>query len=1211
MKPLFKRLPAIFHPQQTRKTFNSQIFQPLKRTLLTLLFTVPQIPLHYPLLGNISSGKAQAQTISCPAGTSPTSLDWTPSTNFAGLLSQGQNLSVAGIKTTLTFSESIPGQIIDPVETLIGSRVYGGLPAPNLEFNIGIPGERRNSPAPVGSSATLTITFAQPVTLAAPLTLVDIDRNGERDNGLIFQDRVTVSAVNGNTPVNLTGRAVGRTTRVTNQGATVLAEGINENAFPDSTDGNIEVTPAGAVTQIQILYQPGTEYGTPQQDETIGLGKIRICAGTPATGTGLLGDTVYNDTNGNGTQDTGETGINNVTLNLIGAGPDGVFGNADDISRTTTTDSNGKYSFPNLPAGSYRVTVNTPSGLTATQTQPNAVGLAAGQTIDTLDFGFTRQQASIGDTVYTDTNNNSSQDSGETGIAGIPVNLIGAGPDGQFGTADDFSRSTTTDSNGKYSFTGLGAGNYRVTVNNPSGFTATQTQPNAIALSNGQNLDTVDFGFIRQQSGISSIGDTVFNDTNGNGIQDTGEPGIGNVTVNLRDSSGNIISTTTTDTNGNYRFPNLPSGNYTVAVPNPPAGFSPTLVSPPINLRPGENIDTADFGFTQQPRGTIGDTVFSDTNGNNTQEPGEPGISGLSLVLRDTSGNVISTTNTDTNGNYRFVNITPGSYTVAVTNPPSGFTPTLTQTNPINLTSGQNINTVDFGFRPPSQSSIGDTVFQDLNGNGVQDSNDVGLGGVKVRLFGPGPDGIINTPDDNLIAEQFTDNAPSIIIGGRGNYTFNNLPPGTYRVESDTPPGNPPRDQATLTTGRNPIIVNLGANQNFLNADFGFNMTGFPGNNPGSIGDTVFNDRNGNGVQEPGEPGVPNVVLTLTLPGPDGRLGTPDDTTQTTTTNSNGNYSFNNLPPGPYRVKITQPFDFPEITTGSPQIDVNLSSAQTLNNVDFGLRRPPGGSIGDFVYNDRNGDRTPNPGETGIPNATVTLRNSTGAIVATTTTNNNGNYIFTGLPLGNYSAVVTRPGGGLNPTTETTLSANLTEANPDNLDIDFGFRGGNVGAANTGLRLVKRITNVFRGGQLLNVINFNTFVDDPSDENDNLLQRAGRPPLGVSQLQTPLQSGDEVEYTVYYLVEGDQELRNVNLCDLIPPETTYSSGEITINRAGTNTLLNNNQDNDQGFFTPLKPLPQPNVCLSQTNTKGAVIAKLGTITPDRNFGFLRFRVRVD
>ncbi len=50
------------------------------------------------------------------------------------------------------------------------------------------------------------------------------------------------------------------------------------------------------------------------------------------------------------------------------------------------------------------------------------------------------------------------------------------------------------------------------------------------------------------------VGDTVFSDKNENGIQDTGEPGIGGVTVELIDSFGNVLATTTTNAGGGYRF---------------------------------------------------------------------------------------------------------------------------------------------------------------------------------------------------------------------------------------------------------------------------------------------------------------------------------------------------------------------------------------------------------------------------------------------------------------------------------------------------------------------------------------------------------------------------------------------------------------------------------------------------------------------------------
>ncbi|GAB1541490.1 hypothetical protein NUACC21_41610 [Scytonema sp. NUACC21] len=499
-----------------------------KQTLLTLLFTLPQVP----LLGSISGGgKVLAQT-SCPAGTTPATLNWNPTNGLAGII--GQNLSVNGINATISFTETSPGQVIDVEETLISNDVYGGIPGPNLRFNIGFQSNNPNSPfdgpAPIGSSATLNITFSQPVTLASPLTLLDVDRSGQRDirGGVpfIYQDRVTVNAFNGNTAVPLSLTSPGQYVRVTGN----LAEGIVENAFPDQTFGNVSVAIANPVNRIQITYEPGTEFGSPLQDETIGLAQIQIC--TP-TATGSIGDTVFNDTNGNNVQDPGETGIPNLTLTLTGAGPDGQLGTPDDTTQTTTTNNTGNYSFTSLPPGSYRVAVtNPPTGFTPTLTQPNPVTLTPGQTLNTVDFGFQQSTGTIGDTVFNDTNGNNVQDPGETGIPNLTLTLTGAGPDGQLGTPDDTTQTTTTNSNGNYSFTNLPPGSYRVAVTNPpTGFTPTLTQPNPVTLTPGQTINTVDFGF--QQSTVGTIGDTVFNDTNGNNVQDPGETGIPNLTLTL------------------------------------------------------------------------------------------------------------------------------------------------------------------------------------------------------------------------------------------------------------------------------------------------------------------------------------------------------------------------------------------------------------------------------------------------------------------------------------------------------------------------------------------------------------------------------------------------------------------------------------------------------------------------------------------------------
>lgn len=938
------------------KPLLKNVVKPLRGTFLTLLFTVPQISLG----GSFADKKvlAQAQP-SCPDGTQPAIYEWTPTNNVADFLAQ--TLVAKGIRATFQFSDN-PGPLgsvtdtatFDPnsdnqvtrIDSGLPQDIYGGILGTHLRWNIGL------GKNPAQGTSTLTINFAQPVTLATPLTFLDVDRDGARDFGRVFQDVITVTGFNGTAPVPLTGTALGPNTRVTNNGNSVVAAGVNENAFPDSSNGNAEIRFSGAVSQIRVVYQAGREFGEPGQDETVGLNRISICL---------------------------------------------------------------------APA---------------------------------------------------------------------------------------------------------------------------------------------------------SIGDTVFNDTNANNIQDPGEPGISGVQVNVRNSSGTVVGTATTDTNGRYIVPNLNPGQYTVSVAQTPSGFSPTLTQPnPITLTSGQNFDQADFGFTQQAQGTgsIGDFVFSDTNGNNIPDAGEPGIANINLVLRNSNGNVVATTKTDANGVYRFQNVPAGNYTVAVTNPPINFTPTLTQPNAISLANGQNIDTVDFGFRPPTNGSIGDTVFTDTNGNGTQDNNEPGIPNVTVTLRLPNGTTQTATTDAN------------------GRYSFPGLAPGNYQVSANPPQGN------TLTTGINPFNINLLPSQQLDSADFGFRAGGFNGTS-GSIGDTVFNDTNSNGRQDAGEAGVPNVPVTLTSPGPDGLLGTGDDTTQTTTTNANGNYTFSNLPAGNYRVAIVPPFNLPQVTTGSSQIEVNLQSGQALTTVDFGLRRQPGNAVGDLVFNDQNNNGRPDPGESGIPNVNITVRNPNGQIVDTTTTNNNGNFLFTGLPPGNYTLEATPP-QNFTPTTPTSVPVNLTGANAEIDNLDFGFASGT--ASNTGVQLVKRITVIARtNGQR---IQYNTFIDDPNDQNDNVIRPA---PLGQYEVQTPIASGDEVEYTVYF--RAGQLLENLNFCDLIPTGTTYVANSITVTGSGTGA--------DQGrFFSPLTPLasiPESNACENTNNPNGTVIVRLGNV-PNGQSGAVSFRVRID
>ncbi|MBK8192271.1 MAG: hypothetical protein IPK76_03290 [Lewinellaceae bacterium] len=186
-------------------------------------------------------------------------------------------------------------------------------------------------------------------------------------------------------------------------------------------------------------------------------------------------------------------------------------------------------------------------------------------------------------------------------------------------------------------------------------------------LTSGESNLTYDAGFYLP----AKLGDYVWSDTDGDGVQDGGEPGIGSVTVTLNGTTGDgspVNLTTSTDGTGFYEFTDLAPGTYTVTFTTPGGstattpneGGDDTLDSdadpvtgaaPPVTLVSGENNPTIDAGFLQVAE--IGNYVWEDTNANGVQDGGEPGIGGVPVTLNGTTGTgqtVTETTTTDGNG---------------------------------------------------------------------------------------------------------------------------------------------------------------------------------------------------------------------------------------------------------------------------------------------------------------------------------------------------------------------------------------------------------------------------------------------------------------------------------------------------------------------------------------------------------------------------------
>lgn len=608
----------------------------------------------------------------------------------------------------------------------------------------------------INSSSTLTADFAyaQPGIVAGGV-YNDLNSNGVQDAGEPGISGVTVTLSNGNIT---TTDASGLYTFTVMPGAYTVVE-------------------TNLPTYVNTGAEAGTVGSTILTHDSI---QVVITSGAVSTGNDFL-DTrlstisgkVFNDANGSGVQDGTELGIGGVTVVLVdGSGT---------IVASTTTGSDGSYTFPNVPAGSYTVRESDPFGYISTTNNVVPVSVADGVSV-TANFGD-QQTGTVSGTVFNDVNGDGNQDNGEIGINAVTVQLVD-------GVSGSVVATTTTNINGGYLFSNVSSGSYIVRETDPNGFVSTTSNTVPVSVPPGGSA-TANFG--DQQTG--TVSGVVFNDINGDGTQDTGENGLSGVTVRLVNSSGVVVGVATTGANGSYLFTNVTAGAYTVREADPSGYVSTTNNIVPVSVPPAGSA-TANFG--DQQVGTISGLVFNDINGDGIQGPGELGLGGVLISLVDGNGTVVATTTTAPDGSYTFAGVTPGAYSVGETDP-SGYLSTTPNTVAITLASGA-AATANFGDQVPGR--IGDFVWYDTNGNGLQDAGEPGIPDVVISLVGPlGPMGTVTT-DAN------------------GAYLFSGLLSGNYTVTvvSGQPAG------ATLTGGATPLVINLSMGQNYLTADFGYDV---------------------------------------------------------------------------------------------------------------------------------------------------------------------------------------------------------------------------------------------------------------------------------------------------------------------------------------------------------------------------------------------------
>ena len=194
---------------------------------------------------------------------------------------------------------------------------------------------------------------------------------------------------------------------------------------------------------------------------------------------------------------------------------------------------------------------------------------------------------------------------------------------------------------------------------------------------------------------------------------------------------------------GSTRSRTSRSGTYTVEIDTGDLATNATITTGTTTittaLTSGSDALTLDFGVAAPV--TIGDFVFDDLDGDGSFDVGEPGIDGVDVTITGTTSGASHAgglTVPTVAGFYEFTNLLPGGYTVVVDTAtvPVGMMASSATTVSGLYESGDDVDSVDFGFVDPV--SVGDFVFDDLDGDGSFDAGEPGLGGVTLELSGPG-----------------------------------------------------------------------------------------------------------------------------------------------------------------------------------------------------------------------------------------------------------------------------------------------------------------------------------------------------------------------------------------------------------------------------------------------------------------------------------------
>lgn len=583
-----------------------------------------------------------------------------------------------------------------------------------------------------------------------------------------------------------------------------------------------------------------------------------------------------------------------------------------------------------------------------------------------------------------------------------------------------------------YSYPYLKGNKYNLT---PNDYKKTNSPNNSITIGEYKSvlLEKVanNFKDVNQDNDIdvnnlSSLGGKIWNDINGNGIQEDNETLIEGIEVNLLDENKNTIDVTETDAFGRYEFDNLNKGIYYIkvnksdefnlAIKNKDNSdedniFSEDGCSSKIEIK--DTIENYDIDLAMIKPISISGFAWNDINWDNKKSENEYGISKM-LVKLYKDGELFSKTTTDLNGKYYFDNLNPGKYKLKFFDLKNAYVPTTEDsiTNIIDkdnftksymLLSGDNKDDINVAFH---RAKIKSRVFRDNNFNGIQDADERGIKSVTVNLYSEDGEFIKQTKTNDL-----------------GIYEFDNLLPGKYYIEVEKVKDCDkfsPKKSDTLLNGSSvnkdgiSSIFNIEKGQQYIYLNAGISFVG-------NIKVKVFEDVNYTGKYDENDKLLKGTRVKLLSSNGDIAKDVYGNYVKDQFSDEDGNVKFENLPKGEYKINAIIPkgyssftkqntnikSSFSNVNTGGYSENINIETLDKYDSIKVGVIKS--GNIGNKVWYDDNKNGKQDNDEKGVEGIDVFLCDSNGKLLSVTKTDNNGNYNFTDLDPGKYYVMFETP----------------------------------------------------------------------------------------------------------------------------------------------------------------------------------------------------------